>query len=78
MPTVRVYSRQGCHLCEQLIEEIIPLVRDRAELEILDIDTREDWRQLYGTRVPVVEIDGRVLCEHTLDKNALAALIAPE
>ena len=78
MPTVRVYSRRGCHLCEQLIEEIIPLVRGRAQLEILDIDTREDWRQSYGTRIPVVEIEGRVVCQHALEKSALAAVITAE
>ena len=27
MKTIDVYSRQGCHLCEVLIEELLPLVR---------------------------------------------------
>lgn len=71
MPKIQVFSRPGCHLCEQLIEEILPLIRGRAELEVLNIDTQQDWQEEYGTRIPVVEIDGRFVCRYTLDKNAL-------
>jgi hypothetical protein len=71
MHSVRIFSRAGCHLCELLIEEITPLLRGKARLEVLDIDSRSDWRETYGTRVPVVELDGRFLCEITLDRAAL-------
>jgi hypothetical protein len=71
MPSVQIYSRPGCHLCEQLIEEIAPLLRGRARLEILNIDSRADWRETYDTRVPVVELDGRFICEYRLDRAAL-------
>ncbi|MEO7387151.1 MAG: glutaredoxin family protein, partial [Gammaproteobacteria bacterium] len=49
-----VYSRRGCHLCELMLEELVPLCRDRATLRVLDVDSREDWRQNYGNRVPVL------------------------
>lgn len=75
MPSVRIYSRPGCHLCEQLIEEITPLLRGRARLEVLNIDTRSDWQAKYGTRVPVVEMDGCFICEYKLDRAALHSVI---
>ena len=34
MAAISVYSRQGCHLCEQLIEELLPLIRGRLDLEV--------------------------------------------
>jgi predicted thioredoxin/glutaredoxin len=71
MPSIQIYSRPGCHLCEQLIEEITPLLRGRAVLEILNIDSRPDWREEYDSRVPVVELDGRLVCEYRLDRAAL-------
>jgi hypothetical protein len=71
-----VYSRHGCHLCEQLIEELLPVAQGRAEIEVRDIDTREDWRAAYDTRVPVVEYDGRVVCQYHLDREALAAALS--
>ena len=76
MPKIQVYSRPGCHLCEYLIEEILPLIRGRAELEVLNIDTQEDWQKEYGTRIPVVEIDGRFVCQYPLDREAVSAAIA--
>jgi hypothetical protein len=75
MPGIQIYSRPGCHLCEQLIEEITPLLRGRARVEIRNIDERPDWREDYGARVPVVEMDGRFICEHRLDRAALHGVL---
>jgi hypothetical protein len=69
--TLRVYSRPGCHLCELLLDELLPLVRGRARVEVLDIDLAARLREIYGTRIPVVELDGRVLCEYRLDRRAI-------
>lgn len=73
-PTLTVYSRRGCHLCDVLIEALLPLVRGRFELDIRDIDSREDWRAAYDVRVPVVEYDGECLCQYQLDPIAIQAL----
>lgn len=70
-----VYSRRGCHLCELMIEELVPLCRDRATLRVLDVDSREDWRLAYGNRVPVLCAGGQELAEARLDRDALVALI---
>lgn len=75
MPVFTVYSRRGCHLCERLIEELLPQVRDRASVEVLDIDTREEWVERYGTRIPVVELDGTWVCQYHLDREAVAAAL---
>ena len=74
MKTIDVYSRQGCHLCEVLIEELLPLVRGRFEVVVHDIDTRADWRRDYDVRVPVVEYDGEVICQYHLDRHALTRI----
>ena len=75
MAAIQVYSRRGCHLCEILIEELLELLRGRMDLEVLDIDTREDWREKYDTRVPVVKYDGDLICQYHLDRDALAAIL---
>ncbi|MDJ0939256.1 MAG: glutaredoxin family protein [Woeseiaceae bacterium] len=71
MVVLDVFSRQGCHLCEVLIEELLPLVRGRAEVRVHDIDSREDWREAYDVRVPVVEFNGQLLCQYHLDAEAV-------
>lgn len=75
MKTIRVYSRRGCHLCEVLVESLLPMVRGTFEVEVLDIDTRPDWHSKYATRIPVVEFDGRAVCEYHLDHEAIARLL---
>lgn len=74
LKTIDVYSRQGCHLCEILVEELLPLVQGRFRIVVHDIDTREDWRREYGTRVPVVEYDGELICQYHLDRQALTRI----
>lgn len=75
MAAIQVYSRRGCHLCEILIEELLELLQGRMELEVLDIDTRDDWREEYDTRVPVVKYDGDLICQYHLDRDALATIL---
>jgi hypothetical protein len=76
MKTLHIYSRQGCHLCEQMIEELLPIVRGRLEIVVHDIDTREDWKSKYGTRIPVLEYDGEPVCQYHLDPDALARILS--
>jgi len=70
-PTLIVYSRAGCHLCETLIEELLPLVRQRARVEIVDIDSSDELAARYGELVPVIEAQGRELCRYRLDRAAV-------
>ena len=72
MARFHVYSRQGCHLCELLIEQLLPLLRDEAELVVHDIDSRPDWREKYGVRIPVLEYAGQVVSQYRLDHDAVS------
>jgi glutaredoxin len=56
MPEVIVYTRVGCHLCE---EAEASLVRHGLRPVLVDIDQDPALRQRYTDCVPVVEIDGR-------------------
>ena len=63
LPHVQVvmYTRQGCHLCEQawlLLEQ----ARQRYEfgLSQVDVDGEPQLVEAYGDCVPVVMINGRV------------------
>lgn len=76
MPVLYVYSRRGCHLCEVLIEALLPMVQGVFAVEVRDIDTRPDWREAYGIRVPVVEFEGRVICQYELDRDGILELVA--
>jgi hypothetical protein len=72
---LQVYSRRGCHLCELMLEELVPLCRDRATLRVLDVDTRDDWRSAYGGRVPVLCHGARELAVARLDRTGFLAFL---
>ncbi|MGL5795536.1 MAG: glutaredoxin family protein [Waterburya sp.] len=49
-----LYSKPGCHLCEGLQEKLAQVSNIEFELEIRDINTREDWFAAYQYEIPVL------------------------
>ncbi len=54
--SVVVYTRTGCHLCDEAIEL---LQKHGLSPEEIDIDLDPALRERFNTCVPVVVIDGR-------------------
>lgn len=50
-----LYGKPGCHLCEGL-EEKLQQIRDvlNFDLELRDINSRDDWFDAYQYEVPVL------------------------
>ena len=71
LPELTVYSRRGCHLCELLVEELVPLCRGRARIVMQDVDERPEWRARFGERIPVVCVGEQEICAVTLDPDAV-------
>ena len=76
MQILHYYTRTGCHLCEIMLEELLPLIRGKAELEIRCVDSRDDWREKYDVRVPVVESGGQIISEYPLNLDSVHAFLA--
>ena len=68
-----LYSRRGCHLCERA-EDM--LASRTAKMSVVDVDSSADLAREFGTRVPVVEVDGRVVIEGRFDEPELLARLA--
>ena len=75
MTEVVVYSRPGCHLCEEAIAAIVALHEDgyRFVLHEIDIDSDDLLLRRHLERIPVVEVDGTVVSELILDRDGLRA-----
>ena len=76
MPVIQFYTRKGCHLCEIMLEELLPLIRDRIEVEMRDIDLLDEWRNKYDIRVPVIEFNDQLVSHYPLDYGAIGAILA--
>ena len=56
---VTVYSRVGCHLCEDAVQTLESMREELAfEIEIIYIDGNSELEKLYGNEVPVIHING--------------------
>jgi glutaredoxin len=56
---VTVYSRHGCHLCEDAVKTLEGMREELAfEIEIIYIDGNSELEKLHGNEVPVIHIDG--------------------
>ena len=74
MKVVTLYTRAGCHLCEQA-RAVIDKARRRVvfDLQILDIDADAELKSRYNDDVPVIAIDGRDLFRWSVDEEALVS-----
>ena len=72
---VILYTRAGCHLCDQAKDTLLKYRRWMPALEEVDIDTDPVLRERYGTCIPVVEIDGRVRFRGIINEVLLRRLI---
>jgi len=72
---VTVYSRPGCHLCEEAIGEIVAMHDEGYRFELIEVDIESDEGLLRRMleRIPVVEVDGEVVSELVLDGAAVRA-----
>lgn len=74
-PRLILFGRHACHLCDEMQAQLQPLQQaGQVQIELCDVDEREDWRRDYGSRVPVLMTTaGEVLSEYHLDPTRLDA-----
>ena len=73
MKLLRLYVREGCHLCEDMSGHLQRLLENREILlERVDVDRSPGKLDGYGSRVPVLEsAEGDCLSEYFLDEEKL-------
>jgi glutaredoxin len=76
---VTVYSRAGCHLCDEALAVLRRYEEAyRLHVAVVDIDRDPDLAARYGDRVPVVVIGGRERFFGRVNEALLRRLLAAE
>jgi predicted thioredoxin/glutaredoxin len=76
-PRLTLVHRQDCDLCDEMVTELealgsrIPL----PPISIVDVDADPELARRYGLNVPVLLLDGTVVCRHRLDADELQRLL---
>ena len=70
-------QRHDCALCEEMLGELAVLGRSVAlpPIEVVDVDADPLLQRRHGLDVPVLLLDGSVVCRHRLDRTELMRLL---
>ena len=71
-----LYTRTGCHLCEEMEQEI-PILESKLNFkaDIITINDNQQLEQRYGDKVPVLTYGNEIICMYVLDEKMLSKAI---
>lgn len=72
MKSVKLYTRQGCHLCD---DAYVILTQNGLLPESIDIDAHPELFERFTDCVPVVEIDGKIRFRGQVNEVLLKRLL---
>ena len=77
MSTLTLVHRRDCPLCDEMLAELHEFGRTLPlpALEIVDVDDDPVLQRRHGLHVPVLLLDGSVVCRHRLDSQELERLL---
>jgi predicted thioredoxin/glutaredoxin len=68
VPGYTLVSRADCHLCEVMLEELRAFLGAGAPpIRVVDVDQDADLKRRFGHQVPVLLLDGEVVCHGRFD-----------
>lgn len=75
-PTLTVYGRSYCHLCDDMIVALRILQgRFAFEIRVVDVDSDASLESRFGELVPVLMHGDRELCHYFLDQPLVTAFL---
>ena len=77
-PRVEVVSRQGCHLCQEMVEVVRRVVGPGVEVHVTDLDldaVGAEARDRWSTLVPVLLVDGAEVAHWRVDEDGVRAAL---
>ena len=76
MIALAIYSRPGCHLCDEMkavvarVAQSVPLMLDE-----IDISGDPDLESRYGLEIPVLMVEGRKAAKYRVGEAELLAIV---
>lgn len=76
MAIVTLYTKPGCHLCDEARDSLLRVQRLR-HFDLIEADVESDPALLaeYGEQLPVVLLNGTFIFEFTVDEGRLRELL---
>ena len=78
MILLTLYSRPGCHLCDEMKAVVARVVRELetpVTIDEVDISTDADLEARFGLEIPVLLIDGRKAAKYRVTEGELTRIL---
>ena len=77
MIALKIYSRPGCHLCDEMKAIVQRVARDvPLAFEEIDISAEPDLEERYRLEIPVLFVEGRKAAKYRITEGELRRLLA--
>jgi len=71
-----IYSRPGCHLCDEMKAAVARVARTiPLALEDIDISTDPALEARYGVEIPVLMVDGKKAAKYRVTEDELLRIL---
>jgi len=75
---ITIYSRPGCHLCEEMkavVQRAVRLSGVSARIDEIDISTDPALEAQYGVDIPVLLVEGRKTAKHRVTEEEVTRML---
>ena len=79
MIALTIYSRPGCHLCDEMkavVERVAGSATPPPTIDVIDISTDPDLESRYGLEIPVLLVNGRKAAKFRVTERELTRILA--
>jgi len=73
-----IYSRPGCHLCEEMkatIQRAVGASRKPVKIAEIDISGDADLEARYGTEIPILLVNGKKAAKYRVTEQELRRIL---
>jgi len=78
MIALTLYSRPGCHLCNDMkavVERVARTSTPVPTIEVIDISSDPELEALYGLEIPVLLVNGKKAAKYRVTEEGLRRML---
>ncbi len=79
MTELKIYSRPGCHLCDEMKATVrcaVESVPQPVSVEEINISSDAELERRYGQEIPVLMVDGRKAAKYRITEEELKRILS--
>ncbi len=78
MIAITLYSRPGCHLCDDMkatVARVVQTISTPVTVEEIDISTDPELESRYGLEIPVLLVNGKKAAKYRVAEKKLTRML---